>query len=249
MIKSCKDLNMKTTTNTTNTTKATNSQNYKSYQGDASLMPLTSMGERWIALLNKQFFNGKLPQITLTVQPDARGSKVQSYGWATTNQVWHNANTNKAYHEINLTATSLENRDVMDIIGTLLHELVHIYNAINEIKDTSSNGHFHNAKFKTACENHGLICEKTDKYGWSETSFTDEARSYICKTITDTDKKAVALFRDQQAKKVSKTRKLYVYQCPCCGVKIRASKEVHLICSDCNEPFVLVDGPNMDNDQ
>ena len=76
MIKSCKYLNMKTTTNTTNTTnttKATNSQNYKSYQGDASLMPLTSMGERWIALLNKQFFNGKLPQITLTVQPDARG--------------------------------------------------------------------------------------------------------------------------------------------------------------------------------
>ena len=222
---------------------------FKSYQASASLMPLISMCEKWVSLLNKHLFNGALPNVTVTIQPDARGSKTQSLGWMTSDQCWHNAKTNEQFYEVNLTATSLEGESLTEIITVLAHELVHVYNAINNIKDTSSNGHFHNLKFKTACESHGIICEKSDKYGWSTTTLTNETLEFVNKNVTVEDTNAVALFRSQQATKIKKTRKLYTYQCPCCGIKVRASKAISITCTPCNEAFELVDSPDMDNDQ
>lgn len=222
---------------------------FKSYQENASLMPLISMCEKFVALLNKHLFNGELPNVTVTIQPDSRGTKTKSLGWMSTDKVWNNANTNEKFYEVNLTASSLEGEGLVDIVTVLAHELVHVYNAIHGIKDTSSNGHFHNTKFKDGCESHGIICEKTDKYGWSSTALNSKTLEFVNKNITEQDQNAVALFRSQQARKVKNTRKLFVYQCPCCGVKVRSSKEVQISCTPCGENFELVDSPNMKDDQ
>lgn len=221
---------------------------FKSYQADASLMPLISTCEKFISLLNGKMFNASLPNVTVTIQPDARGTKTQSLGWMTTDQIWTNQETHKSFYEVNLTASSLEGETLEEIITVLAHELVHVYNAMNGVKDTSSNGHFHNQKFKQSCEEHGLICTKTAKYGWSTTVMGEDLLQFVQKNIKDSDKASVALFREKQKCKVNKTRKLFTYQCPCCGVKIRASKAVHISCTDCNEPFELIDSPEKKGD-
>lgn len=57
--------------------------------------------------------------------------------------------------EINIGAESLQ-RTVPEIIATLRHEMVHYYCCVNNIKDTSRNGAYHNERFKTECEKRGL---------------------------------------------------------------------------------------------
>ena len=44
----------------------------------------------------------------------------------------------------------------------MLHEMAHLYNLENGIKDTSRAGTYHNAKFKATAEEHGLICERSE---------------------------------------------------------------------------------------
>lgn len=49
-------------------------------------------------------------------------------------------------------------RSFEEICGTLLHEMAHLYNLINGIKDC--NKLYHNKKFKEAAEAHGLTVTK-----------------------------------------------------------------------------------------
>ena len=126
------------------------------------------------------------------------------------------------------------NRKFEEVCSTLLHEMVHLWNLQNEIQDTSRNGSYHNKKFKDVAECHGLIIEKDKKYGWTLTSLNEEAKVFIKSLNAD----GFAIYRKKLAhiKSTSKqsTRK---YVCPSCGCIIRATKEVRVICSDCNVEF------------
>jgi hypothetical protein len=92
----------------------------------------------------------------------------------------HHKETGSDYtkYEISLSAEYL-NRGIEEICDTLLHEMIHLYNALNNIKDTSSNYVYHNKKFKEGCENHGLLVEKDKKLGWSITTLKPETKEYI----------------------------------------------------------------------
>lgn len=62
----------------------------------------------------------------------------------------------------------------------ILHEMVHIYNdLILNIADTSSKNSYHNKLFKQEAERHGLICRKTEKYGWAQTELTITAKNVL----------------------------------------------------------------------
>lgn len=199
----------------------------------ASLKPVISELESLFSTFNKAFFEGKLEQPVITVSPDnTRGA----YGWCTGWKAWQDGTKEGGFYEINLCAEYL-NRPFEETCGTLIHEMVHLWNLQEGIQDTSRSGTYHNKQFKVAAEAHGLTVEKTAKYGYSKTSLTPETLNFV----QSLGKNSFSLVRPKVgglkgaggAKKQSSRK----YVCPCCGAIVRATKELNIICGDCDVPF------------
>ena len=143
-------------------------------------------------------------------------------------------------YEINMVAEYLT-RPLEEVVGTLLHEMAHLWNIQQGIQDCSRNGYYHNRKFKDAAEAHGLIVEKTEKYGYSMTRLNDEAVSFLKEIGTEgfklyrkpfcfinKDKPERPDADDGEKPKQSSHR----YVCPGCGNIIRATKVVRVVVKD-----------------
>ncbi|MFQ9429047.1 MAG: SprT-like domain-containing protein [Oscillospiraceae bacterium] len=199
---------------------------------NASLKPVIAELEGLFSKFNKAFFEGKLEQPMITVSPDhTRGA----YGWCTSWKAWQDGSKEGGFYEINLCAEYL-NRPFEETCGTLIHEMVHLWNLQNGVQDTSRGGSYHNRKFKEAAEQHGLTVEKGEKYGWHKTTLAPATLTFV----QSLGKNGFSLVRPRVntlkgSKKSSSSRK---YVCPCCGAIIRATKEVNVICGDCEVPFV-----------
>ncbi|WP_233554173.1 SprT-like domain-containing protein [Absiella sp. AM27-20] len=215
----------------TDDTKELTKMNEKiSNANSASLKTVIEKLESLFSKFNERFYEGELQKPVITVSPDTTKG---AYGWCTSWKAWTDSDDSEGYYEINMCAEHL-NRKFEEVCSTLLHEMVHLWNLQNEIQDTSRNGSYHNKKFKDVAECHGLIIEKDKKYGWTLTSLNEEAKVFIKSLNAD----GFAIYRKKLAhiKSTSKqsTRK---YVCPSCGCIIRATKEVRVICSDCNVEF------------
>ena len=114
----------------------------------ASLKPVISELESLFSTFNKAFFEGKLEQPVITVSPD---STKGAYGWCTGWKAWQNGDENGGFYEINLCAEYL-NRPFEETCGTLIHEMVHLWNLQEGIQDTSRSGTYHNKQFKVAAD-------------------------------------------------------------------------------------------------
>lgn len=218
---------------------------------DKSLTPVISRVESLFSTLNQHFFNGELQKPVITIAPDTTKG---AYGWCTSWKAWTDkapkaiadmtaeeiaAMETDGFYEINLCAEHIA-RSFTSIVETLLHEMCHLYNLQIGKQDTSRGGYYHNRQFADVAESHGLKVEKTPKYGYSKTSLTDEAKAFVL-SLGDTK---FELYRKpmikngSNSKKKQSTRK---YVCPCCGTIIRATREVNVICGDCNISFEQVD--------
>lgn len=179
--------------------------------------------------LNNHFYQGELERPVITVSPD---HKNRAYGWCTNYKAWtDDQKKDTGHYEINICAEYL-NRDNKETLETLLHEMVHLYNAVHKIKDTSRSGTYHNENFKKTAEEHGLQVEKNDKYGWSTTTLTPESLKYI-KTLKE-NKNKLHRIKPIKKEKQKKKQSMRKYICPICETIIRATKEVNVICGDCN---------------
>ena len=128
--------------------------------------------EKMFRALNTRFFDGKLPEpvITLKKTPGA-------YGHITCGKTW-TAGTEQR-HEINISTATLD-RPIEETTATLLHEMCHLYNMVNGIKDTSGGGNsYHNKLFKRTAEAHGLMVDHSKQYGWTITSPSLELLEFI----------------------------------------------------------------------
>lgn len=196
----------------------------------ASLKTVIGKLESLFDNFNQKFFNNELKRPVITVSPDVTKG---AYGWCTSWKAWKEDEDPDGYYEINLCAEYL-NRPFEDTCETLIHEMVHLINLQNGIQDTSRSGMYHNKKFKEVAEQHGLIVEKSSKYGFSITKLSDEAAEYI----QSLDGQGFKLSRTKIPKlKTSSSSSSRKYVCPNCGTIIRATKEVRVICSDCNVEF------------
>lgn len=195
--------------------------------------------------INEEYFNSELDIPTITIQ-----STVGAYGHVSVNKVWHNNEV--ATHELNLSADYL-NRPIENIVATLIHEACHLYAIANDIKDTSNNGVYHNKRFKQLAEDRGLHIEKHDKYGWTVTEPTEETIDFcINNQLEDIQIVRQSSFSfglsggksgnptpiAPKTPKKSSTRK---YVCPCCGNSFRATKEINVMCMDCNEQYIIAE--------
>lgn len=196
-------------------------------------------------ILNKVYFDSSLPKAVITIQSSPR-----SYGHITVHKVWKDSND--SYHEINISAEHLA-RPIEMVLATLTHEMVHLYAMVNGISDTSNGGRYHNKNFKRLAEERDLIIEH-DKYIGS--SITSPSKRFIevlreNGLITEIDHFRTDGMSNNPPtalgggngnlggteKKKSSTRK---YVCEGCGISVRATKDVNLICGDCMNTMVKV---------
>lgn len=194
-------------------------------------------------LLNAAFFESALSRPTITIQSTPR-----SYGHFSLREDTWISKLGKT-HEINIGAGTLA-RPIEEVAATLLHEMVHYYNFVNGVQDCSRNGTYHNRKFKKAAEARGLVVQHSEKYGWSHTSPSDELLEFVL----DNDLTDILINRNEFSSfqitgtgthsgtpigttvpKKSSSRK---YICPCCGMSVRATKEVNIACMDCGVKMV-----------
>lgn len=188
-------------------------------------------------VFNYKYFNGELSKPVITVSPDMTKG---AYGWCTSYKAWKEAgHETDGYYEINICAEYLS-RSYEDVAGTMLHEMIHLYNLENGVKDTSRGGTYHNKKFKEAAEAHGLIVEASEKYGWCVTKLNPEALEEVEEFMESIGKKSFDLYREpvKKEKKGGKKSSSRKYVCPCCGLIVRATKEVKVKCFECDELLI-----------
>lgn len=210
--------------------------------------------EQAYAVLNSQYYGGELPTVMITIQ-SSRGA----YGHCTTQKVWESGD--EKYYELNLGAEYL-NRPIENVLATLQHEMVHIFCLENGIKDTSNNGRYHNMKFKAEAEKRDLLISRGETIGWSVTQPSEKFIKNIhewgiadsCENCRvgyqidisgilgilgkGTDGDDAGTGTKGKVKKPSSTRK---YICNTCGISVRATKDVNILCMDCNEQMEKVD--------
>lgn len=181
--------------------------------------------EELFDLFNDYLYAGELERPIISIQADKTG---HAYGWCTTYKAWE-TNDGEEYYEINMCAEHMR-RSFEEVCGTLIHEMAHLYNLMHDIKDCNAS-QYHNAKFKKAAEDHGLVVEKTN-HGWSKTSLNDDLKEYIKGLDYSFD-----ISRKADPAKIKKTaaKKYHYYKCPCCDVKVYSVSALNLHCNDCDE--------------
>jgi hypothetical protein len=160
-------------------------------------------------------------------------------GWGSAEKIWFQKDSSAdtenqnapSYYEINICADALY-LSIYKIAEIMLHEMAHIYNAQNDIKDTSRAGTYHNKKYAEVAEAHGLICteDPNKKSGFCVTELTDETT----RIITNMHYGEIDLMRMNS----HKSNCNYIrYVCPNCGSIIRSTSPVNVLCLNCNIPY------------
>ena len=196
-------------------------------------------------LLNTEFFENELVRPTITIQSTPR-----AYGhFSLRDDTWTSVIGDS--NEINIGAGTLS-RPIENVVTTLVHEMVHYYNHIHGIKDTSRGYTYHNKAFKVACEARGMIVERSEKYGYSHTSPGNGILDFVLKyELTD-----ILINRNEYSgfqitgtgthngaftPPIPKGSNSYKIQCPCCGNSVRATKRnLNLACLDCGQKMIMV---------
>lgn len=195
----------------------------------ATCTDLINQLEKGYTAMNKKFFKNSLPDVTITLIPDV---KANALGWMTSGDVWYKKG--KWYTELNICSDHLD-RSKVEIYGTLLHEMVHIYDKMHGIKDVSrSGGSYHNKKYGEQAEKHGLSVEVSEKYGYAHTTPTTDTAKWMEENMPDLVDMYRATFKTS-AKRIRARSHSIKYVCPCCGDSARTTKEMVLVCGTCNK--------------
>ncbi len=167
-------------------------------------------------------------------------SKKHTLGTCSNNPIWqHKEKDQDKRYEITLSGNHL-NRTLEQLVTTLLHEMIHLYCSLNNIKDTSNNCVYHNKRFKQEAEQRGLKIEKDKIIGWSISTLQDFTKELI-KTFK-IDNTAFEYWRNSSVYKIERPKVvLNKYKCSDCSVKISSTKKLNLICGDCNKKLVLIE--------
>lgn len=201
-----------------------------------SLIPITDALEKAHQHFNKVLFADALKTSpVITILP---GGKRKALGWYGVER-WENGESKPA--ELNIVAEELR-RPASAILETLLHEMCHQFAHESIIKDCSRSGAYHNRKFKTIAESHGLICKPKDKrvgHGYTELG---ELGKTAVESILSTLEPHLVLVRMLPVG-AKKKGKMLLWICCFCDTKIRSGrKDLNIQCNDCVNDFKLAGG-------
>lgn len=196
-------------------------------------------------VFNSKFFNDEIKKPIIAVQTNGRDKLVM--GWCTTKKCWSDKDKGEEYYEITICAEYLF-RDIKEICATLLHEMVHLHNVQNGVKDVSRGETYHNKRFKENAEKCGLSISYNKRIGWSVTKLNDEGVRLV--SSLNIDENAFTLIRksnlidllpptggiegiDDMPTEPKPKQSYRKYICPKCKIIVRATKDVNVVCGDC----------------
>ena len=197
-----------------------------------SLVPAMEELERAI-----KFCSADIDDIPFKIIPviQSQGKKKRCAGWFSPDQ-W-STREGEMVHELTLTAELL-NRDPVDIIATIRHEIVHVWCHFLGLKDTSTGGR-HNKIFAEYAGILDLDVQRpaVDSYGLGYTTPNDDLRERIEKEFKP-DVAAFNLFRVIKTK-ATKVVKTNAWICGCEGVtaRIPAKKVMNSTCHECDQKW------------
>ena len=118
-------------------------------------------------LFNEHYYDNELPPCMITLQK----KKENNNGSFMSVTTWFNAKSDDEMYEININPINM-NREPVEVLSTLAHEMTHYYCTLNNIKDVKQK--VHTTAYKEVAESHGLHVGYDDNIGWSVTSLNDE---------------------------------------------------------------------------
>lgn len=192
-----------------------------------------------------EFFNTR-PVITIQ-----SAGKKNALGWCTIGKLWVEDNGSE-FHEINISAEHLGS-GIEAVSSTLLHEMCHLYNLINDGKsDTNPSNQYHSLRFKDTAESIGFIVEKMGRRGYARTILSDNLKDLIKSSdIKDTftiRRLQVTTDSPKRKRKPTKGAEIvpgmtavnsYVLKCPTCNNMIVSCTKEGIYCTSCSEAYVL----------
>ncbi|WP_339033301.1 SprT-like domain-containing protein [Spiroplasma endosymbiont of Cantharis rufa] len=186
--------------------------------------------------LNKFLFSNTLSQVKINIETSKRKSRL-TLGHFDTAKDWSDE-----LNQITIWTLAL-NGNYLNIIGVLVHEMVHQYNFERNIKDVENNQR-HNKHFKKTCEEVAMLTVvKNSRRGFSSTSPTLDLINYIENQLDfNKDLFKSLMHKDAinyQPKGYNKSNK---YLCKGCDTIINNSREValNIKCMDCNIMFQIL---------
>lgn len=158
---------------------------------------------------------------------------------------WKNGDSSRV-NELAIISTYLD-RGALAVMETLLHEMVHHFNAINGVKDVTGN-QYHNKAFLRLATHIGLKVERmeTPKRGWAATSYTPELEAEVKKRVflgsTAEVRKWDKIFKLCHAgfpvkEKAPTKMKKWTCRCRPKPVIVRAAVQIDVTCNVCGKKF------------
>lgn len=197
---------------------------------------------------NEKKFGGKFEdKPIITIQSAGRKSVL---GWCSVHPIWSDAKEN-VFYEINITAEHLGD-GLLDISETILHEMCHLSNLQDGIKDCSPKTQYHNKKFKDTAEAVGLVVEKSKKYGYGYTSLSDELKEELksldfedvfnLKRYVPTIEKDTEDSDGDEGDDKPKKKRVFKYICESCQTEIKSKYSgLEISCKKCDLTFIEIE--------
>jgi predicted SprT family Zn-dependent metalloprotease len=187
---------------------------------------------------NMELFTGTLPPCLITVQ-----RKKGSFGYFSGERFQNTANQEEITDEIALNPAHFAARSPEQVLSTLAHEMVHLWQHHFGKPPTKS---YHDKHWAAKMREIGLIPTATGEKGGKETgqkmshliaedgNFKRACQSLLAQhpAILYSDR-AVAEDKIRKKKLASKTK----YTCPTCGLNAWAKPAVSLVCGNCQDPM------------
>ena len=202
-----------------------------------SQAPIILELERCVQWAYKQYAGDRMDLPAVTVSIQTRGKKAtlgifKAEGFHT--------KEGAPVHEIIVTSEHLF-EDVYKVLGTIVHETVHLFNHDIGEKDCSKGGR-HNEVFRDRALEWGLnVPDPVDSKGWAYTNVDIELQRLL-ETKFKPDESVFRIFKEQAEVKPKTTpvKKIRPWICKCpVTLQVAVGVELRAECQSCNSEFKL----------
>lgn len=136
------------------------------------------------------------------------------------------------------------NKGCEAIFITILRELVHVYNSVNNIP--IGRMYLLNGSFYKTCVERGIYCVKSkdEEYILPTDLLPEEYHNRILRMISKLSPEEyhlannIHLIEKTPKEKKDGNRNLMIHICPECKQKIRARRDINIVCGECNKQLV-----------
>lgn len=181
---------------------------------------------------NKELFEGKLPGCLITIQ---RKSKAR--GYFCPERFETRGESKYALHEIALNPQHFNDRSDTEIISTLVHEMVHLWQ--EEMGQHPPRRGYHNREWGTKMEEIGLIPSNNEeeggrKTGQSMSHYIEQGGKFSRLITTFFANNSAIEYQDRPLMdiKKAKAKNKVKYFCPTCLAKVWGKPAMKIICGE-----------------